>query len=148
MNTTWTGCSTNDIQNRYGGDFVVCAPASWTRILEFVFLNYASHAVTIKTLPGEKVYSIMLRMFFALLLPFSGILWALEAIYRSGILESDPLRRAARSGALCMVVRDKDWWPPVQQPIFGTLSRTKPGSRRIFSFTRESEDIMSRSDNY
>jgi len=41
----------------------------------------------------------------ALLLPGSGVTRAIEAIRRHSRTEPDPLKRAVRAGALCMVVR-------------------------------------------
>ncbi|KAH9215618.1 hypothetical protein DL95DRAFT_253878, partial [Leptodontidium sp. 2 PMI_412] len=48
----------------------------------------------------------------ALLFPASGTLRGLTAIVRCAIRQKTPLQKAARSGALCMVVRSAEWIPP------------------------------------
>jgi len=53
-------------------------------------------------------------IFLALIYPYSGIARGLEAIVRhSNLLSGESeLQKAARAGALCVVVRSKAWVPP------------------------------------
>lgn len=49
----------------------------------------------------------MLAMFLALLLPGCGITRAVNVILRRAALEKDPLKSAARAGALCIVLKKR-----------------------------------------
>jgi hypothetical protein len=59
---------------------VVCGSISWQNILVFYLLNYATHAMTIKSVPSEQLFDTSSRILWALLLPFSGVLAGCEAI--------------------------------------------------------------------
>ncbi len=48
-------------------------------------------------------------MLLALGLPTSGVLRGLDALRRHAIIGGSPLQKARKAGALCEVVRTKDW---------------------------------------
>jgi hypothetical protein len=73
--------------------------------------NFAAHAGTVVTYPGEPLLSSIVAIVSALAFPASGIVRGVTAIVRHAALVSDPLQQAAQAGALCMVVRNKDWLP-------------------------------------
>ena len=70
-----------------------------------------THVATVITHPGESVLSTIFAQIAALLLPTAGVLRGLSAIVRCAKAQGHPLQVAARSGALCMVVRTKSWTP-------------------------------------
>lgn len=89
-----------------------CEPISWRRIAIFYFANYVAHAVTLYTFPGESTFSIVHNILVALFVPTAGVARGLNAIFRHAILRKrSELGRAARAGALCMVVRSPYWVP-------------------------------------
>jgi hypothetical protein len=65
----------------------------------------------------------MLRGFFtliiALLFPSSGIGRGLNAIYQRAIFCETPLETACKAGALCVVIRTKDWKPRSGESVRG-----------------------------
>ena len=52
-----------------------------------------------------------LSMLLALILPTSGVIRGLDAIRRHAIIGGSPLQKAKKAGAVCEVVRTKDWKP-------------------------------------
>ncbi|KAL6409957.1 hypothetical protein AUP68_06364 [Ilyonectria robusta] len=105
--------------DQHDNPHLVCPPSKWYHILLFYLVNYFSHAATVRSIPGELMLSTIYNAIFALFLPYSGVLRGIEAIVRHGMFYSDELRRAARSGALCIVIRTKDWEPRNGQLIKG-----------------------------
>ena len=104
---------------------VICTRASWSTVAIFMLANYAAHAATIQIFPGEKVFSQVIAMIMSLLYPGAGVMRGLNCIAR-GILvfharfrRNTELQQAAAAGALCMVVRTKDWTPPSQFLVHG-----------------------------
>lgn len=112
------------------GTELYCTRTEWTDVLAFYFLNYAAHATTIRSLPGETMHSTILASFFALLLPFSGIVRGIEAIARRRISKRNDLQCAAQSGALCIVVRTKDWYPEDGKTIRNVKIKPVPTTGR------------------
>ncbi|KAF7357589.1 Nacht domain protein [Mycena sanguinolenta] len=88
-----------------------CKPATPFDILVFYLANYFTHAVTVKSYPGERGIAKYLSYASALFLPVSGLMRGLSAIVRHGRFTYGTLTQAARSGALCMVVRNEEWEP-------------------------------------
>jgi hypothetical protein len=103
-------------------DNLLCLPARWTTILRFFVLNYAAHAVTIWSRPGEatveKVFAMVLTFFF----PVAGLSRGIDAIYRHASYHSNggllkgligsgsneyEIHKAARAGALGIVIREQ-----------------------------------------
>ncbi len=102
--------------------------------LSFYLGNYFTHVATVKTYPGESIKSTLKALVLALLFPASGSARGLTAIVRCAVLQRTPLQKAARSGALCMVVRSAEWRPPQPQegsaigtdfPMNGIIVRNK-----------------------
>jgi hypothetical protein len=66
------------------------------------------HAVTIKTLPGEPVWSIAVRGCLALLFPSTGIDHALRIMESCAIIGKTDLEKAARAEALFTICKAED----------------------------------------
>src|SRR5271170_5768216 len=81
-----------------------CGPSTWETVILFYLFNYAAHALTIKSVPGEQWYDTAIWMLAALLEPFSGIYRACAAIARGPIPGETDLQSALRAGALCQIV--------------------------------------------
>jgi hypothetical protein len=98
--------------SNHGDPNLLCTPTKWYELLLFYALNYLSHAATVKTLPGERASDLILNTLAALFYPFSGINRGIEAIVRHAALFSkDEIHRATKAGALCVVIRSKEWRP-------------------------------------
>lgn len=77
----------------------------------FFLANFVSHAATVKSLPGEPMIATWLALLGALVLPFSGVLRGLNAIYSCAVFGTTPLKTATKAGALGMVLRNDNWKP-------------------------------------
>ena len=99
--------------SNHGNDHLFCIPNRWYNILWFYAINYAAHAATVKSNPGQTLIFSVRDFVFALLWPFSGLLRALETLRRNAwpLRGLDELNRAARANALCTVARSEDWEP-------------------------------------
>ncbi|KAF8876258.1 hypothetical protein BD779DRAFT_170319 [Infundibulicybe gibba] len=96
----------------HGDPRLICTSTTWTDIVIFYLGNYFAHAATIKTYPGESGVDFMMNALMAILFPTAGITRGIDAIVRhSAWVKGSELQKAARAGALCMVVRSKDWKP-------------------------------------
>ena len=102
-----------------GNGNLICTPTQWNDVLLFLLGNYFAHAVTVVSKPGEPSRDLFFRTFVALLFPHTGMHDGLKAITRHPIFQSNPLQRAARAGALCMLVRSSQWKPCVGDAIHG-----------------------------
>ena len=90
----------------HGNPQLLCLPSGWTDIVTFLVTNYYAHAATVFLEPGIASRRTATIVFTALVLPFSGISRAVYAIWRHAVTErTNPLKRAARSRALCMVMK-------------------------------------------
>jgi hypothetical protein len=67
--------------------------------------------MTVKTVPSESTTMFLRATLLALVYPFSGIFRGIRAIVGYSIFCDDDLQIAARSGALCIAVRNLDWVP-------------------------------------
>jgi hypothetical protein len=92
-------------------DKIECVAATWQDILIFMVINYVTHAMTVKSLPGEQTSAVAFYRFLALLFPFTGAWRGLRAIRLAAVFGEDDLKRAARAGALCIVARSAAWQP-------------------------------------
>jgi hypothetical protein len=132
--------------SNHGDPNLLCTPTKWYEILLFYALNYVSHAVTVKTLPGERISDLILDIWAALIYPYSGVNRGIEAIVRHAAFGSkDDLHVAARAGALCVVVRSKKWRPKDGQLIdhvefLKTTSRHKAFVARVNSIQAGTQD--------
>src|SRR5438034_9844332 len=100
----------------HNSNHIFCVvPAPWFTVMVFYLGNYAAHAATLVTYPGEAPMCIAAAILYALVLPTTGIVRGLNAIFRRSrfpwVGKTD-LQTAARAGALCMVVRTEKWRPP------------------------------------
>lgn len=89
----------------------LCVPTSASDVVTFFLGNYVVHAASLKSVPGESTVETCISTIMALLCPTTGVMRALDAIFRHARTEKSALQQAARAGALCMVVRREDWKP-------------------------------------
>ncbi|KAJ7268395.1 hypothetical protein C8J57DRAFT_1181345 [Mycena rebaudengoi] len=90
---------------------LTCSPGSVLDLVIFFIGNYLAHAVTVITYPGESSTAELLSFLAALTFPASGLVRGFNAIRRHAMFTKGSLARAAKSGALCMVVRNDPWMP-------------------------------------
>jgi hypothetical protein len=98
-------------RSNYSNPNLRCTPATWVDVITFYIANYIAHAATVITLPGEATSSAVWVAIASLLFPISGVIRGFQAILSFAIFGKTDLQRAARAGALCMVVRNGDWKP-------------------------------------
>jgi hypothetical protein len=103
-NINLTISALSDSANR-GGPILLCVPPKWYDLALFFFGNYLAHAASVVSASGEPWHETLEVVLLALLLPVSGVVRALPAIFHHAATQRDPVRRAARAGALCMVSR-------------------------------------------
>ncbi|CAI7663236.1 unnamed protein product [Penicillium glandicola] len=96
---------------------LLCTPTTWTDIASFFLGNYLSHAATVVVFPGEPAYLVVLNMIIAILFPSMGLSRGILAIRRHAALYKDPIQKATRSRAMCMVVRSPSWVPKPDETI-------------------------------
>lgn len=94
----------------------LCVSPSWEQIVIFILVNYVTHAVTIKTYPGERKSEMAICIAAALLWPYTGAFKGFRAIWTGARFAGDPLQMALRAEALCVVARNpkdaEDLWSP------------------------------------
>jgi hypothetical protein len=95
--------------NHSSNSIFCVTPSPWFGVAVFYLGNYASHAATVITYPGETPLNVILAIIFSLFFPTSGIIRGLGAICRRANREKTDLQTAARAGALCHVVRTREW---------------------------------------
>ena len=97
----------------HGDPNLICTAATpWSAFL-FFLVNFLAHCATVKSHPAETAAGMAVAVTMALFIPSSGILRALDALFRhSRFSPGNELQKAARAGALCMVVRDEYSWVP------------------------------------
>ena len=94
----------------HGDPDSLCIPPTWIDIASFILFNYIAHGATVVSNPGDS--STFGDVVIAILLPITGIKRALNSIFRHPRLTAkNDLEVAARSGALCMLIRKKGWKP-------------------------------------
>ncbi|KAK3370359.1 hypothetical protein B0H63DRAFT_315143 [Podospora didyma] len=91
----------------HGNPGLLCSPPKWYNYVVFFGTNYFSHAATVVSLPGQSIQETIMVLISALFLPSSGVARAIDVILSHPITFKDPLQRAMRANALCMVVRDE-----------------------------------------
>ncbi|KAF7513466.1 hypothetical protein GJ744_008760 [Endocarpon pusillum] len=101
----------------HGNPELICTPARFYEIALFYLGNYIAHAATLKSYPRESTSEMVLSMIVVLLFAPSGALRGLNAIFRAAVFKQSPIQRAARAGALCMVIRMADWKPQPTETI-------------------------------
>ena len=89
-----------------------CIPPTWVDIASFLLFNYIAHGATVVLYPGDPLYLKVLIGLGAMLSPTVGVKRAFNLISRlPRLMAKDNLEMAARSGALCMLVRSSTWKP-------------------------------------
>jgi hypothetical protein len=107
----------------------LCTPPGWIDILTFYASNYLIHVGTVPLFPGEKRTDVYIALVSALLFPVIGVARGLDRIARFANLGKTPLEKAARAGALCMVVRNEDWTPSHAPAATSTIASTTSPAR-------------------
>ena len=108
--------------SNHGNPQLLCTPPAWYDLPLFFLSNYLAHAATVISSPGEHWLNTLYVATYALLLPMSGVARAFSAICYYARFKKDPIQKAARAGALCMVGRkvlgagrqlaqdNREWW--------------------------------------
>ncbi|KAF2029984.1 hypothetical protein EK21DRAFT_41639, partial [Setomelanomma holmii] len=110
----------------HGQPGLLCTPAKAIDLLTFYLLNYVAHAATVLTKPGERADDYFASVIGSWLFPALGLYRGIEAILCGAVLvRNDDLRKAARSGAPCMVVRAADWRPGAGECIVKAILKRK-----------------------
>jgi hypothetical protein len=107
----------------HGPPGLLCTPATWTDVFIFYVVNYAAHAVTTRSLPGEQRYSVARTIMMALFFPAAGAFRGILGIASLAVLRSTCLEKAASAGALCMVIRTPEWKPQHNDELYNTIVR-------------------------
>ncbi|KAJ0108478.1 uncharacterized protein J7T55_002082 [Diaporthe amygdali] len=91
----------------HGDPNLLCVPPSWTDLAVFFGTNYLAHAATLIARPGQSLAETIVDTANALFIPGSGMIRAIRLLFFYTDLHrsSPPLQKAAKAGALCMVVR-------------------------------------------
>ena len=84
---------------------LLCVLPRWHYYIAFFFTNYVAHAATLVAFPGQSVSESIAYSLAALPLPASGILRVVRLFFLRPGMARDPLRRAARAGTLCTVLK-------------------------------------------
>lgn len=100
-----------DGASNHGDSNQLCTTTTFGDIVIFYFGNYFAHVATIKSLPGERITSMVIVSILALLFPASGMARGLLSIISCAKFAKTDFQAAARASALCMVVRSHDWRP-------------------------------------
>jgi hypothetical protein len=97
-----------DGTTNHGNPNLLCLPPQWTDYLLFYIGNYFAHAATIMLEPGNSTVLNLVRCILALALPLNGIARAVDVFLLRPGFTRDPLEKAARSRALCIVMDRKE----------------------------------------
>ena len=117
----------------HGEPNMLCTPATWSDIARYLLFNYVAHGATVVSYPGEPAFDIFLYVVIAILFPTFGVIRSLNFTIRHPVLTAkNDLEMAARSGALCMLVRSSSWKPQKGDDIRNALIKgpgNEPPSR-------------------
>jgi len=87
-------------------------------ILKYIATNYIAHAFTIRFNPGYgPVYTIFLSV-ASLVFPYLEFIAACRNLEYLSLFSKDPLDRALKAGALCMVARTQNWTPEEGEKVW------------------------------
>ena len=101
-----------DFQNKFDyASLMEKSKTTWD-VLKFIATNYVAHAFTVNTVPGYGAFYSLLFSVYSLAFPYIGLVTACRSLELMPRCGEDPLKRAAKAGALCMVVRTKYWKGP------------------------------------
>ena len=99
--------------SNHGNPHLLCLPTQWADIAAFYVGNFIAHAATVKSYPGESGFDRFQNAALSLFFPTWGIIRGLNMIMRHSVFHrNNKLEAAARTGALCMVVRLAEEWKP------------------------------------
>lgn len=131
----------------HGTPGLLCTPTKAVDLLIFYLLNYVAHAATVLPRPGERADDYFVSVIGSLLFPTLGMYRGIDAILSGAVwVRNGDLRKAARSGALCLVVRGADW-RPVDGERFSNVI-LKRGERAGINEVEDGNDIeMTSGDN-
>lgn len=110
-----------DGSSDHGVPGLLCTPTKWSDIMIFYLANYAAHAATTRSLPGEKNWGTMMAVLAALFFPAAGAFRGILGITSLAVFGKSDLEKAAKAGALCMIVRGPDWEPRNGDTLENTL---------------------------
>ena len=114
------------------GNNIVCTPTNWYDIVWFYFANYIMHALSVRSLPGENLFTSIVFKLACLMIPYTGIRRGLCLISRASNIVRNDLQAAARANALCMIVRSDEWKPLNEEEVSGcrieTVGKALPDS--------------------
>lgn len=96
-----------------------CEKTNRYDICWFAFSNYALHALSVRSLPGENTYSTTAFKLCCLLIPYTGLRRGLCLLSRASNFAENDLQCAARANALCMIIRTAEWRPRDGDTIAG-----------------------------
>jgi len=85
----------------------------------FILLNYVTHAMTVRSEPGEKRLVTAIAAFAALLMPFSGVFRGARGLSFGARWAGNKLAVATAAEALCMVSRTEGWSPRKNEKVRG-----------------------------
>ena len=71
--------------SNHGDPSLLCTPSKWTDVATFLLANYAAHAATVGSQPGDSVFRNGLTMLIALFFPVAGVVQGLDAIMHHAI---------------------------------------------------------------
>lgn len=107
------------ISDESDGTRVWCQLTQWYDIVWFIFTNFILHALSVRSLPGEKSFTSTVFKICCFLVPYTGVRRGLCLILRASNLAGNDLQSAARANALCMVIRSPEWRPKDGQIVEG-----------------------------
>ncbi|KAF8493056.1 hypothetical protein F5888DRAFT_1618299, partial [Russula emetica] len=119
----------------HGKQNLLCIPPTWSDLATYLLFNYLAHGATVVSYPGESATDTLLCVVAAILFPTFGVKRAFNCIVRCPVLTAkNDLEMAARSGALCMLVRSSNWKPERGDNIRNALikdpgNEPSPGGR-------------------
>ncbi|KAG8528413.1 uncharacterized protein KY384_007331 [Bacidia gigantensis] len=93
------------------GSQVICTSANWYDIVWFFFANYIMHALSVRSMPGENMFTSIVFKFCCLMVPYTGLRRGLCLLSRAANLVRNDLQAAARANTLCTIVRSEEWKP-------------------------------------
>jgi hypothetical protein len=110
----------------HGKPNLLCTPPTWSDFASYLLLNYVAHGATVVSYPGERAFDTFLCVVAAILFPTFGVIRAFNFIVRHPVLTAkNDLEMAARSGALCMLVRSPSWKPQKGDKIRNVLIKDR-----------------------
>lgn len=96
--------------SNHGNPDLICRQTRWSDYLVFFLGNYVAHAATLVSRPGDSMFAGILNIIMALLFPVTGVRRGFGALSTFAVRPgSSDLRQAARAGALCQVVLNREY---------------------------------------